>query len=106
MKVTRNYEMAVIKPESASKHGNEKSGLNGHSMAHERVYSGGGRQEFLFAGHDQTGQPSFVAMTRKFAHGTSCFLQEKPVVNGPMTGQRQILCDFFLALLRNCEQYN
>ena len=77
--------MAVTKPKSTSKHGSKKSGLNGHSMAHESVYSGGGREEFLFAEHDQTGQPSFVAMTRKFAHGTSCFLLEKPVANGPMT---------------------
>lgn len=73
--------MAVTKPKSTGKHGSKKSGLNGHSMAHERFYSGGGREEFLFAGHDQTGQPSFVAMTRKFAHGTSRLLQEKPVVN-------------------------
>lgn len=54
-------------------------------MAHERVYSGGGREEFLFSEHDQTGQPSFVAMTRKLAHGSSRLLQEKPVVRGPMT---------------------
>jgi len=69
--------MAVTKPKSTSKHGSKKSGLNGHSMAHESVYSGGGREEFLFAEHDQTGQPSFVAMTRKFAHGTSCFFTRK-----------------------------
>lgn len=73
-------------------------------MAHERVYSGGGREEFLFSGHDQTGQPSFVAMTRKLAHGSSRLLQEKPVVRGPMTIWR-ILC-VVLALLRKCEQYN
>ena len=61
-----NYEMAVTKPKSTGKYSSKKSGVNGHSMAHERVYSGGGREEFFFAGHDQTGQPSFVAMTRKF----------------------------------------
>ena len=51
--------MAVTKPKSTGKYGSKKSGVNGHSMAHELVYSGGGREEFLFAGHDQTGQPSF-----------------------------------------------
>lgn len=99
--------MAVTNPKSTGKYGSKESGLNGHSMAHERVYSGGGCKEFLLARHDQTGQSSFVAMTRKFAHGSLRFLQEKPVVNGPMTipwRGASFVC--FQALLQNCEQYN
>ena len=43
-----NYEMAVTKPKSTGKYSSKKSGVNGHSMAHERVYSGGGREDFFF----------------------------------------------------------
>jgi len=76
-------------------------------MAHEPVYSGGGCKEFLWQDTIKPVSHRFVAMTRKFAHGSLRLLQEKPVVNGPMTipwRGASFVC--FQALLQNCEQCN
>ena len=101
--------MAVTNPKSTGKYGGKK--VNSTAIQWRMNMSTLGEVVWRFFRRTRSNRSAIVCCydTQSCAWPFAFTTGKTGCINGPMTipwrGQRQILC-VFLALLRNCEQYN